>query len=1154
MPKFALSEIVIHRKQFEMWNIFRNILFVFVSICFQCFAAFSLCYAQEQLEASIGIGSADNTATITVTNSEENLSIDNVSLSLSSEPKWLRNIRIESDNEGPLLPGASRVYTIRFDAREDARDGVRETLSFKVSAEMGIVDHPDPKISVVIKQAEEGEKKTADDAGALPVLKLVRIDWSARSMTGVTHKPGGTGYSTQFTSPAGTVRKASYGFTEFPLEILLGKPFEFVLDLASCKQVPARTYDPSGNDFSHPCSVTGVVWTEPVIALSIRAAARTKNFDPEHYGMSTDLWGVINKFTCPSREYSSAVTVSQASQYVLKFVPNGPPTAGSGNAYLKFPYRIEASGEQMKAKSIKALQGKSVTITFHTEHRESNGVRLSVSTAGGGIIDYLALVYGVETADQPGIQATPFKPPAGMSTTTITQGGGPAGPDTGGPPERPGEHPPDVKPPGVQPPVVKPPTTESDKPIDPNTLDPNSHDVAGVIREWLDRAEPPENAVPGNNWRYDKFGRKIGGGTSARSIRTAPTVDYGTGATPEAKVWSALRKKLDSINHCTLEEYVVAKLENQSIEKCRGRYQGIDDLRGELVGNVKDKLDKAGINYAIKEGGGAPRKEKEGTIKKHTPEPNSWFKRGKTVELVIYGPFSSMVTVPDVTDQPFASAKEKLERAGLKFKTSGKPAPSKEKEFTIAAQKPGPGILVKKGQTVELVIYGPAKKTKLTVPDLEGLSLKKAKARLREKGLKSKPSAGKAATSKRQEYTVASQYPTPGTLIKKGQTVELVIFGPAKKATLTVPNLEGLSLKKAKAKLREKGLKSKPSAGKAATSKRQEYTVASQYPTPGSLIKKGQTVEVVIYGPYTSMVTVPDVTRLTADEAMDRLNASGLKGRIRPIGRANSKQWSERVIDMKPAAGTKVAANTEVVISVYGTYAPTKEDLVAQHDCRRYPGTRAYWNDNAGKPGCRCVGGQIWSRKQNRCIRKLSPNEICSRDYPGTSAKGRTSDGKINCVCPKGYVWSKDQRQCVKKSTGGGGRDTTSGQKKIQNPCAGTLAHIKTLAALTNENNREMSNKLIGNDIQQARRDGCSEEAISAVMVGIGWSRECWGKNCTYTPPRQTGRGGGRRTGGGGGGGGEEKCECVDENGRRYHPTMGKECGESEFWRDYNCD
>ena len=133
MRRFDFPDKAIFWDSSGMSKIFNRVLLILATIHFLALGAFSLCHAQEQIEAFIGIGSTDNRATITITNPDEDISIDNVSLSLSSEHHWIRNIRIESDSEGPLQPGASRVYTIRFDVREDAQVGVRETLSFKIN-------------------------------------------------------------------------------------------------------------------------------------------------------------------------------------------------------------------------------------------------------------------------------------------------------------------------------------------------------------------------------------------------------------------------------------------------------------------------------------------------------------------------------------------------------------------------------------------------------------------------------------------------------------------------------------------------------------------------------------------------------------------------------------------------------------------------------------------------------------------------------------------------------------------------------------------------------------------------------------------------------------------------------------------------------------
>ncbi|WP_415407918.1 PASTA domain-containing protein [Sulfurovum sp. CS9] len=218
----------------------------------------------------------------------------------------------------------------------------------------------------------------------------------------------------------------------------------------------------------------------------------------------------------------------------------------------------------------------------------------------------------------------------------------------------------------------KPKGTKGEIPVDPN-----SSNVATHIRDWMNNARPPRNAVPGANVRYSPKGNmmdSVPGGT----IRS--THDEGMQIDP-VFLWKN-KRSLDSVDHCTLEEYVIAKLKKQSIEKCRGRYQGIGDLRGKSVADAKDKLNKTKIKYTVKEETEAPSKEKEGTIEKHTPGPNSWFKRGKTVELVKYGPYTyfdeAMTAVNKckfkeaekyIAKMPAGSKKEKIEK---KFKVAKK--------------------------------------------------------------------------------------------------------------------------------------------------------------------------------------------------------------------------------------------------------------------------------------------------------------------------------------------------------------------------------------------------------------------------------------------------------------------------------------------------
>jgi beta-lactam-binding protein with PASTA domain len=245
--------------------------------------------------------------------------------------------------------------------------------------------------------------------------------------------------------------------------------------------------------------------------------------------------------------------------------------------------------------------------------------------------------------------------------------------------------------------------------VNADALDPDTDpEVARMIQEWLSIAEPPENAVPGNNFYYDRFGRKMGSGGGMRTIGSHETVQYGAGATPEAKVWSDLRTRLDSVNHCTLEEYVVARLESRSIANCRGRYTSVKPLKGKSLEEAKDEVSKKGLKYEVATGSAADSKESEGNVEKQEPGSDKHLKRGQTLKLVVYGPYvPPKVTVPRVTEMKFDDAVAKLDRQGFEFeRTDVQNTLSEDKNLTVKAQDPSANKKAEKGSAVKLEVYG----------------------------------------------------------------------------------------------------------------------------------------------------------------------------------------------------------------------------------------------------------------------------------------------------------------------------------------------------------------------------------------------------------------------------------------------------------------
>lgn len=100
---------------------------------------------------------------------------------------------------------------------------------------------------------------------------------------------------------------------------------------------------------------------------------------------------------------------------------------------------------------------------------------------------------------------------------------------------------------------------------------PENPRVDALIGEWLRVAEPPENAQ-GAQYTYNPWGQITGRGANGENLANAAK-PAGAGDNPHAYVWTNLRKLLDSVNHCTLEEYVENKYHARSTAHCEGRYK-----------------------------------------------------------------------------------------------------------------------------------------------------------------------------------------------------------------------------------------------------------------------------------------------------------------------------------------------------------------------------------------------------------------------------------------------------------------------------------------------------------------------------------------------------------------------------------------------------
>jgi exonuclease VII small subunit len=237
------------------------------------------------------------------------------------------------------------------------------------------------------------------------------------------------------------------------------------------------------------------------------------------------------------------------------------------------------------------------------------------------------------------------------------------------------------------------------------SIRPRQPKIAGFIREWIGSAEPPQNMTEGANLRYTKRGAMVG------TTLTGPVKSpHETGRFDSAFLWQNNRK-LDSVNHCTLEEYVLSKAQGKGTAHCRGRYKRppprpIPKIAGTKAKRAKGRLLTAKLKAKFIGGDEPPSKEKEFTVQSTIPPIGTRMKVGSEVKVRLYSKYNPSRPVPDVGKLSVKAARKRLADAGFKVKVvGGDPAPTKRKEFTIQEVRPKPGTRHNRSRPVELVVH-----------------------------------------------------------------------------------------------------------------------------------------------------------------------------------------------------------------------------------------------------------------------------------------------------------------------------------------------------------------------------------------------------------------------------------------------------------------
>jgi len=198
------------------------------------------------------------------------------------------------------------------------------------------------------------------------------------------------------------------------------------------------------------------------------------------------------------------------------------------------------------------------------------------------------------------------------------------------------------------------------------------------------------------------------------------------------------------------------------------------------------------------------------------------------------------------------------------------------------------------------------------VPDLIGQDLVTAVEKLTQQGLQPRIDRREPHPSIPRD-SVISQTPTPGSGIKKGRQVRVVVSqGPTDMQT---PKLAGEHFRKADMMIRQAGF-TPGMVSRVSSEKFDRDMVIAQAPEAGSLLERGGKINLLVSsGRKIQPFVMPKLMGKRAEEAVRITDRMGLQHRL-TMKTAGGRTPSHVVIHQKPTAGSPVTSDATVDIIV----------------------------------------------------------------------------------------------------------------------------------------------------------------------------------------------------------------------------------------------
>jgi serine/threonine-protein kinase len=267
-------------------------------------------------------------------------------------------------------------------------------------------------------------------------------------------------------------------------------------------------------------------------------------------------------------------------------------------------------------------------------------------------------------------------------------------------------------------------------------------------------------------------------------------------------------------------------------------------------------------------------------------------------------------TVPPVVGEQFDTARTVLQNAG--FSVSRVNEASTRPAGFVFAQSPNGGTNADKGSTVQLTVSsGPPKPGPVSVPNVVGESLPQAQQELGKLGLKNRVVSQASSQPGNQ---VLSQTPNPGQSAPPGSAVTLTVSN----GKVSVPNVVGQTVSDAKSSLANAGFNNVTTSTQ--SSNQTPGTVLSQTPAGGAQADPANTTVNLVVA---QKPTVPDVTGLTKQAAISKLQSAGFTNISTPTQSVTDKKKDGIVLSQSPSGGTAADPNSLVTITVGQFNSPT---------------------------------------------------------------------------------------------------------------------------------------------------------------------------------------------------------------------------------------